>query len=581
LIKTEVNFKYAVLVVAVAGLTYLNSLDNGFTLDDYGLVLQNKAVTTCDVVEFFVSDYWSGFEDRRSGLYRPLTLLTFAIEYKFFGSTAFGYHLTNLILHVVVSLLVVIVFRGLVDAPTAILAGLFFAVHPIHTEAVSAIAGRADLLATLFVLSSVGVSRHGYDKSAKFWQPTALFFALALLSKESAVVLPALLFCRDWNRRRVGWPWPWYEYAGMSAVLLVYIAIRVSVVDGLAIRSIDPLDNPLVELESAARIFNAVLITSKYIGLIILPYKLSADYSYNSIPLVDISPIIGWAIIASLGIAIVWMVRVYVSTPRVWMFTVLWMGISFSVVSNAVVPIGTIMAERLVYLPSVGFALLVGSALRHNVLGCDHQPIRKCWLLTLVITLIVSGLLLSARRNEVWKDNFTLFSATIASYPENAKARNGLGTEFKKRGKKLQAEKEFRRAIEIRPDMRTAHYMLGKLQYESGDFRQALESYQMALNIDAGYPEAILNLGATYQRLGDNSAAVQAYKRALDLRPGWLIALENLANAIYATGEFEHAAALYEKLLRLQPAHLRRDLFERRIIEFRSMLGRAVQALDD
>ncbi|MQF82373.1 MAG: hypothetical protein FI735_09740, partial [SAR202 cluster bacterium] len=164
MIKTEVNFKYAVLVVAVAGLTYLNSLDNGFTLDDYGLVLQNKAVTTCDVVEFFVSDYWSGFEDRRSGLYRPLTLLTFAIEYKFFGSTAFGYHLTNLILHVVVSLLVVIVFRGLVDAPTAILAGLFFAVHPIHTEAVSAIAGRADLLATLFVLSSVGVSRHGYDK---------------------------------------------------------------------------------------------------------------------------------------------------------------------------------------------------------------------------------------------------------------------------------------------------------------------------------------------------------------------------------------------------------------------------------
>ena len=103
----------------------------------------------------------------------------------------------------------------------------------------------------------------------------------------------------------------------------------------------------------------------------------------------------------------------------------------------------------------------------------------------------------------------------------------------------------------------------------------------MALNIDAGYPEAILNLGATYQRLGDNSSAVQAYKRALDLRPGWLIALENLANAIYATGEFEHAAALYEKLLRLQPAHLRRDLFERRIIEFRSMLGRAVQALDD
>ena len=146
---------------------------------------------------------------------------------------------------------------------------------------------------------------------------------------------------------------------------------------------------------------------------------------------------------------------------------------------------------------------------------------------------------------------------------------------------KLQAEKEFRRAIEIRPDMRTAHYMLGKLHYENGDFRQALESYQMALNIDADYPEAILNLGATYQRLGDNSAAVQAYKRALDLRPGWLLALENLANAIYGTGEFEHAAALYEKLLRLQPAHLRRDLFERRIIEFRSMSDRAVQALDD
>ena len=239
------------------------------------------------------------------------------------------------------------------------------------------------------------------------------------------------------------------------------------------------------------------------------------------------------------------------------------------------------MAERLVYLPSVGFALLVGSALRHNVLGCDHQSIRKWWRWILVVTLIVSGLLLSARRNEVWKDNFALFSATIASYPENAKARNGLGTEFKKRGKKLQAEKEFRRAIEIRPDMRTAHYMLGKLYYENSNFRQALESYHMALNIDADYPKAILNLGATYQRLGDNSAAVQAYKRALDLRPGWLLALENLANAIYGTGEFEHAAALYEKLLRLQPAHLRRDLFERRIIEFRSMSDRAVQALDD
>jgi protein O-mannosyl-transferase len=548
------------LAVGIAALLpYLSTLGNGFALDDFGLIRLNEAVKTFDLRFLLTSDYWSGFEGWRSGLYRPLTTLSFALEYWLWGDRPAWFHLTNLLLHAGNALAVYSLCRRLAGGPTGLLAGLLFAVHPAYSEAVAGIAGRADLLAALWVL----IGLHGGLKARLergWWQlcsPLAL--GVGLFCKEGAAVLPGLLLGIDWLWRREGRlrGWLWKEYGLQALAVAGYLAARRAALGGLGLPAVDFLDNPLAGMAAPLRLVNAAGVVLRYLSLLVFPGRLCADYSYDAIPLAGavLSPALVGAIglLAGLG----WLAWRFRRRPSRWSLGAVWVLVGLAPVANVFLPIGTIMAERLLYLPAVGFALLAAEVLRR----IRREQLRVAASAALV--LLLAGR--AAARSRDWQDNEHLFRTAAAVCPRSAKVQEGLGAALRDRGDLAGALAAFQRAIEIYPQYQAAHYDLGLVHWQLRQYDRALPRFQEAVRLKPRDFKAWLNLGATYRVLERTAQAELAYRQALELRADYAPAWQNLADLYWETGQREKAVSAGRELLRLQPDPPRREEWEARI----------------
>ena len=545
------HWLYCAGIVFFALLSYINILGNEFALDDFGLL--NSQVRDGEWCSLATSDYWAGFDGLRSGLYRPLTTMLLAAEFQVWGESPIPYRILSAILHAVNSLLVHLLVQRLGGPMVGGLAGLLFAVHPIHTEVVAGLGGRADLQATLGVLGALWLRGRGRT----LW--AALVFAGGLLAKEQAVVLPGLVLALDWHGRLTGrlGRLPWKEYALYGLVVALWLALRWQVLDGFAVPDISRLDNPLAELAPSVRIANAGAITWRYLSLLVVPYKLSADYSFAALPVY--ADVFSWALVASvaLGMAILLVVRKFARVPGLRSLGALWMLITFSLVANVVVPIGTIMAERLLYLPSVGFCLLTAT-LMEGIWVLDRRR-----LFVLVCTVLVAASLSRTwARNSDWRDAETLFRAAVVAYPHSAKAHQGLGEAMMKRGDWLGALDEFRKAVVIYPQYAAAHYNSGLCYWWLRQYENAITAYERAVAIQPGYAQAWMNMGAAHHALGALPAAAAAYRQAIDTRPDFAPAWENLGHTYREMGDRGRAVAAYRAFLRLRPGHERRAEYE-------------------
>lgn len=509
------------LLLLAALLPYLNSLPNGFSLDDYGLIVENVAVAAADLHAFFTQDYWSGYDpSARSGLYRPLTLLSFAVEYALIGATPWLYHCTNLLLHVATTLLAWQLFGRLTGARTAWWGAAIFAVLPGHSEAVIAIAGRADLLATAASLAAL-LCFTGTRATLSQTLTGALCFAAALLCKEHAAVVPGLLVAIGWLRHgRQLQAWRWQPLAVSGLVLGLYLLVRYAVLGGVASPDIEPLDNPLVELHGLPRVLAALAVATRYVGLLVAPMQLSADYSLAAIDVHSLSglSVLSGLLMAALLAAAAWR---FTQRPHAVTLGLVWLTIGFAPVVNVLFPIGTILAERLTYAPSLGFALSLGCAL-------SWRPSR--WMTRAAAALLVVMAARTAVRCADWRDEATLFQAVVALHPDSARGHKGLAKALRDDGQLAQAESHYRRAIEIYPRFDTAHYNLGILLHETRRFDEALFYFERACALRPEFADAHLNRGAALFQLRRISAAQQATRRAVELRPEWDLARQNLSD---------------------------------------------------
>jgi tetratricopeptide (TPR) repeat protein len=228
-------------------------------------------------------------------------------------------------------------------------------------------------------------------------------------------------------------------------------------------------------------------------------------------------------------------------------------------VANLLLPIGTIMAERLLYLPSAGFVLLLADSL----LRLRAARGRRTWMVAAVVLLLVHAGRAWTRSAD-WRDNETLFRAAVDAYPRSAKAHQGLGAALQERGDLIGALESYQRAIAIYPGYDVAHYNLGLVYYELQQYEQALASFQEATRLDPDDPQAWLNAGAACHALGRLEAAEAAYRQALALHPAYAPAWQNLADTYWEMGDSARAAAAHRELLRLQPDHPRRAEYEAR-----------------
>lgn len=517
----------AASICGLALLSYLNILGNGFTLDDFGLIVHSQAVQSSDWRFLLTNDYWAAFDGRSSGLYRPLTSLFFSLQHALGSGSPIVFHLCSLLLHALVSLLVWHLTLPLVGTGAAFMAAALFAVHPAHGEAVAAIAGQADLLSTCSLMLALLCAWNARFCSGRWSVGTAIFLGIGLLAKEQAIVLPGLLLALDWYlyKNEKIQCLPWREYAFCAGVILLYLALRYSVLGGWGIGYIDPLDNPLAGLSTPQRLVQAVVVAWRYLGLLILPYKLSADYSYNAIPTADLFPLALPSLLLMLG-AVTLLLYQYLSHPGLRSLSALWMLLAFAPVSNMAFAIGTIFAERLLYLPSLGFCLVFGVAL-DQVWNAGQRR-----LSLMVFALLVLGFMSRTWvRNGDWHDNETLFRAATQTYPQSAKAHGGLGQILVDKGDWIGALSELERALSIYPSYAAAHYNQGVAYLSLEQYENALSAFARAEETNPRHERAALNSGVALWALERYAEAIAAYERALIIRPGYAPALENLHKA--------------------------------------------------
>ncbi len=543
----------------LAAVCYLNTLHHQFVFDDIEIIVHNPLVTGGgDLAGIFASHYWRHLAPA-GNLYRPLTITTYALNHRLGGLDPAGYHLVNILLHALCSALVVaLALRFGLPRGGALAAGLLFAAHPIHTEAVAGVVGRADLLAAAFVMSAWLVHLSRERASLARTATIVASFAAGLLSKENAIVLPALMLAGDlWRVRRGETSW--------RSVAPAHIACASAAILWLGLRAVllsagptgPPHEGLFAHVPASHRIYTALTVMGRYLALLVTPIHLSADYSFDQIPLVT-SPAHAMTVVMAgalvllaaggvLGLA-------FARAPRLDGLLAIVFLASIAPVSNLIVPIGTIMAERLLYLPSVAFCLALPALWRE--IGRPSPRVFGAGRLGAALVVVLTGLYVSRtiHRNADWKDQLTLFSVTTMTSPRSAKAHYNLGVALEDAGRPEVALEQYLLAVSIQPSDAKSHHNAGLLLAKSGRATEAALHLEEASRLEPTLPRVFSSLGAAWSSLGREREARSAFRQALERDPDDEVALYNLGTLALLGGRAADAIPLLEKARELTPS---------------------------
>ncbi len=554
-------WKLALLWVLVLA-AYSNSFDAGFVYDNESAILEDARVHQANlrsVQRILTEGYW--VSQPTTDLYRPVTTLSYLLNYAVLGNgtNPAGYHWVNLVLHAAnVSLVYALGILVFGDPALALALAAMWGLHPLLTEGVTNIVGRADLLAAFGIL--MGLLSHVRATTAAGWRKAGWLIALiiaqtiGLFSKENAVVLPALMLSYDliWSGHFV-WRSVWrrqiLSYAVLALPLIAFFVLRSQLHMHLEV----PFHkNPLVDAAFWPARLTAVKIIGKLLWLFIWPARLSADYSYNSVPLFQWPPA-GWqdlqaALVLALccGIALALRVR---RENKPLCFFVLFFFIALAPTSNLFILIGSDMSERFMYLPAIG---LTGCVV---ALICAQPLLRKyLWAVAGVVCLALGAR--TYTRNFDWHDEATLWTSVTDVNPNNALAHVNLGNALLEiPGRIPDALSEYQSALRIYPNYADAHNNLGAILLESGRTTEAVAEYQAAVRLDPDYPDAHSNLGSALSRIpGRLSEAISELETAVRLDPENARRRAALGNVLLQTpGRTPEAIVQLETAVRIDP----------------------------
>ena len=586
-------------LAAVTALTWATAPDAGFVRDAWGIIVGNPFVQTAswdNVRALLTHDYTAPL--RVSGLYRPVTMLSYLVDWSILGHGArpAGYIAENVFLHFVCAALVYgLVWRLCRRRWPALVAGALFAVHPIATEAVTNVVGRADLLATFGVLGGLhcyagatgarGVARVGWAAGL------AAAATLAFFSKENGIVLVAVIAL--WDLAGAGLR-PRLEHAVVLGVLAVYLGARWLVAQGaLPPADVDPLDNPIVAAGFWSGRLTAAWVLVRLLALLVWPATLSADYSNRQIPVVELPPasVADWgALAAAIGIvclpwALLWLRRRH----RAAFFLAAFAAVALVPTSNLIRPIGSIMAERFAYLPLAGLAGLAALL----AAGVAASGRRRVAMSALVLVVLAAGAVRTVVRNRDWRDDLTLWTVALQTAPASARVRAGYAASIA--GPDMgeatldRVIAEYELAVSIHPEYAGALANLGAYYLTRGDriaprapaaarewYERAVASLERAAALDraaatrftakalahgvppdripaTGTPAVWNNLALAYRRLGKLGDALEAYEAARRLTPRQATVYVDISATLLSLGRWEDAAVVLLQAIDVAP----------------------------
>lgn len=498
----------AVTLAALALGSSATGLANGFAYDDVPVIRENPRVhTLADPVNFFVTSYWP--RDHGGALYRPLTLLGFALEWAAGGGSPRVFHLVNLLLYLALGLAVCALARRILPAGPAWIAAAIFAVHPVHVEAVGNVVGQSELLVALYL--SLGVllylrARRAADLRAR--ESVALFglTLLAGLTKESGLMLPALVAAAE--VLVVDDPRPLRERARVLATTGLLLGVALAIVIAMRRFALDALvgEYPAVALRGLgghSRLLTMLGVAPEWFRLLLWPARLSAEYGPP-----ELDAATGFGARQALGLLLLGLaagagLAARRRAPAVTL-GIVWAAVALFPVSNLAVATGVLVAERTLMLPSVGLALACGGA------ASAVRPLpREARLAALAaLTLLLAlGLARSAARQRVWRDTPTVLLQTLRDAPENFRAWKQYGMYLKDRGQLRAARAALEQSARMYQGDAGVYEELGLVRRRQDGCARAAPYFERALAID---PDRSTARGRLYLCLLEQGDTVRA-----------------------------------------------------------------------
>jgi protein O-mannosyl-transferase len=561
------NSRLQTLVIfALSFALYANTLTHQFCQDDAIVITDNKYTVEgfAGIPDILRYDTFYGFfkEAGKAGLvaggrYRPFTLIQFAIEYQFFGKNPFIGHLFNVLWFGLTCVLLYFVLLKLLNFKykesaqnsvhqtsnivhshlvhfIAFAAAAIFTAHPIHTEAVANIKGRDEIMCLLGSLAAVWFSIKAFEKGGVLNTVlAAILFFIGLLSKENAVTFVVIVPLIYWFFMETNIVTALKQTIPFITAAILFIILRGAVIGNqFGGEQLELMNNPylkLVDNQYVAFTFSEKLATiiytlGDYIRLLIFPHPLTHDYYPRHVGIMSFGD---WQVLLSLLVylGLGALILRGLLKKEIWAFGLAFYLITLSIVSNLIFPVGTNMAERFLFMPSVGFCLVVAIVLSKVFSVKNNDNLLNIKPLSMALIAIITLLgLKTVLRNPAWKDNYTIFTTDIEVSKNSAKLQTSVGGEtidtFRNEKnlelrtlKMKEAIGHLKQAIAIHPTYKSPYLLMGNAYLYLDDVDNAIQYYESALKLDSTFKDARANIGlaygAKYKELGKKAGQVE------------------------------------------------------------------------
>jgi len=533
----KISVILALIAIAVLGtLIYSNSLNGDYIWDDEYLISDNVYVKDpARISSIFTEDFGAG-GGKSYGFYRPLQMLTYMAGYSLWGLDVRGYHLVSIFFHIMTSLAVYwLIYTLFGNRLLAFLTGIFFVCHPLHTEAVDYISGLGDPLGGLFLLLSlVFYVRLSRKSSAGNYAGMCVCYFLALFTKEGTVIMPALALLYNYVfREKVK-----FRYlVSLAGVFGIYIFVRATYVSSV---SLDTNTFSTLMLRVPG-FFTAVI---SYLRLLVFPFDQHMEYGKTLFTFFDPQVMAGMVLVFALIAAAFWTRN----KNKLVSFSILWFFITIAPVSNFY-PIAFYMAEHYMYLPSVGFFMVLSAGLCYFF----QRKILKFVAAIICIGLVVFYSVSTYRQNLYWSDNITFYEKSLKYSPDSSRMHNDLGRLYDARGRSEEAIIQYKEALRIDPENPFPYNNIGVIMNNDGKYGESVPYFEKALKLLPTYSDAWNNIGVAYSSTGKDEAAIDAYKNAIETKANFAGAYSNLGNMYGKMERYDEAISTFNKAIEVNP----------------------------
>ncbi|MBE9468280.1 MAG: tetratricopeptide repeat protein [Bacteroidetes bacterium] len=583
LIFKNKNFIIYSILFFLSFLLYANTFNHSYALDDAIVIADNRFTQKgfAGVKDILTHDSFTGFfgKDKKlvaGGRYRPLSIVTFAVEHQFFGKNPHISHFINVLLYALIGVLIYVILSNLLTKyqnkkwcfSIPFLTALLFIAHPIHTEVVANIKGRDEIMALLFSLLALYFIIKYFAKNKSrtlFYSFLSLF--LALMSKENSItfvlIIPlTIYFFTDKKFKKIA----------LSIIPLIlasglFLIIRHLIIgNSLSKAPTELMNNPFLHATFAEKYATISYTLGLYIKLLIFPHPLTFDYYPKQIPIInwiDLRAIIPFVFYSFILIYSLFKIK----SKNIIAYTILYFLIAFSIVSNIFFPVGTFMNERFMFMPSIGFCLIMVYFLFYII--PKHINNKKFIAIFSPLLLVVILSLYSFKtidRNKAWKNDFVLFTTDVKTSTNSAKSNCSAGGKLIEKAQKTSDKKTrdeylklsikyLQKSIEIYPNYNDALLLLGNAYFEyNKDYDKIIYYYKRILKRNPNYENVYNNISLIFNKLDSADYKIKLYNELYKINPNRYDINYNLA-LLYGRykNDFTKAIKYFQRAVKIKP----------------------------